>query len=1670
MRYILGEEIGRGGFGRVCEAHDSSGNRYAVKLVDRGDADSGEFLRMQFGFLSELDHKRILKAHDFDANGSQGPMMVTEFVDGVDLRAYVDANGHGDLVLITAKILDALRYLHSLGKMHRDIKPESILVFNEGGSAEIKLVDMGFDVGESTAVPTLFGTPAYFAPEIIRNMPCDGRADLYSLGATLYEMLTGTSPFGGSDEEEVLRKHLEYVPPAPSKIAADIDRAWDDFVGNLLRKEAFLRYRDATEAGLVLETLFKLPGIYVANITPPNSTPLVEREAEIEALSQLLTLPRTRGVLLCGERGSGVTRLIRETGGMAKLRGHKVLAVSLSEEMPGFMQIASEILGFEESNLEPVPVTESVLARDRDAYFEEILEAFQSRLPLDTTHILLIDRGEILEPREHQLLGALAARLGDRVGILVGYQMEQYAEDRRPEANVYDRIEIRPLGLHGLETLLSAYFGSAALPGGLAEELYHTTRGNPGLLQLTLEHLSSTGSLRVERKDEMLEVVWDKTMEVPTSVKDITRHKLADLSSAAMEALKVICVSGGQVDSELLSSMISEGRLRGIRDELVRGGFVEQEDGHTTLRLRREALSEVILERIRPDELTQMSLRLASLMEKGPKHVYDYYRLGLLYLQGGRPDTAFRYLAGSGDYFARFSARDALLAYRKALACGVSPELTASVEEKIGDLRLMLGELEAAKHHFSRALELRPSSLRKLGWVTSLLGRFTESIEILSKCKSDAEEKDDEVEIARVLCDLGYIYSMHSSRERGLEMLRRARRVFERIGLAREAATASNRIGYVEMRAGHFKRASRAWASAKRSYEEAGYRKGAAACLMSLGLCFRKQMDFGRAALCFKDALAILDEVKAVSEKAGCQQNYALLLLDQGQIGPAVELVNEALKVSSLLGKHSAIVNATILLAALDLEFGNWADAKAKLTGILDGSNGVGVYQKAIMNRYLAAAEAIAGNFERAEALIDESYRLAADADDAEGQGQAALTKAMILLRSGRVADAAESARKASTALSLSSSQLLATEAQRVLGEALCLKGEVTSGISALTAAREGFSALHDSLHMARVLRGLAHAQYLTHDFESFNRYLSCSLEIFRDRNARYDYALAALLGGEAATRRGSLLQARRYLLEAARIFEALGIEDLHKKAVDEMQNMPSGDFEVKAVSSLSRISHALNSSHDLTTVLNLAMDLALEYLGAERGVLMLKDEATGELATFVERAMDKESLNEVISVSGSIIESVRSTGEPVIASDATQDPRFKNSKSVRIHNIMSVMCVPLTMGDRLLGIIYLDSGGVPSDFSGLEKAFVEAFANQVSLAISNARFVGKLYDSVSDLRLRAGEKYNFDNIIGPGKKMQEVFRQVEKAAKSTISILLTGENGTGKELIAGLVHELSPRREKPLVKVNCAAIQRDLLETELFGIEKRVATGISPRSGFFERANGGTIFLDEVGDMPAATQMKVLRVLAEKEFERVGGSKVLKVDVRVISATNQDLKGLIERDLFRRDLYYRLNGMRIDLPPLRERIDDLQVLVDYFVGKYAVQNSKGRMHVLPQVMKLLAGYSWPGNVRELENCIEHAVVVADGAGIGIEHLPEEILESVGTSVSMVRVGSGSQLLPEAVRRLERRYILSALEEAGWVKTVAAHMLGIHESTLRKKMKVLDIHPNKERGEPKTTR
>ncbi len=319
-------------------------------------------------------------------------------------------------------------------------------------------------------------------------------------------------------------------------------------------------------------------------------------------------------------------------------------------------------------------------------------------------------------------------------------------------------------------------------------------------------------------------------------------------------------------------------------------------------------------------------------------------------------------------------------------------------------------------------------------------------------------------------------------------------------------------------------------------------------------------------------------------------------------------------------------------------------------------------------------------------------------------------------------------------------------------------------------------------------------------------------------------------------------------------------------------------------------------------------------------------------------------------------------------------------------------------------------------------------------------------------LRRQLRKKYRFENFVGDSEPIQKVFELIEKVSDTDSTVLITGESGTGKELIAKAIHYNSDRRDNPMVVINCGAIPEELLESELFGHEKGAFTGAhKSRIGRFELADGGTIFLDEIGDMSPNLQIKLLRVLQEQKFERVGSTRTIQTDIRIIAATNQDLISAANNGTFREDLYYRLNVIPIEVPPLRERRSDIPLLVDFFLKKFNEEKQKQKGFA-PETMDVLIQYDWPGNVRELENLVERVVILTNSDEIGLDDLPESVREDV-RAIESAETTIPKHGFDNAVEEYEKKLILKALDETNWVKAKAAKLLNMNRTTLIEKIK-----------------
>ncbi|RKZ21770.1 sigma-54-dependent Fis family transcriptional regulator [bacterium] len=435
------------------------------------------------------------------------------------------------------------------------------------------------------------------------------------------------------------------------------------------------------------------------------------------------------------------------------------------------------------------------------------------------------------------------------------------------------------------------------------------------------------------------------------------------------------------------------------------------------------------------------------------------------------------------------------------------------------------------------------------------------------------------------------------------------------------------------------------------------------------------------------------------------------------------------------------------------------------------------------------------------------------------------------------------------------------------------------------------------------------------------------------------------------------------------------------------------------------------------------------EAFGAERGFYLLHPKYVGKNLRFIyftTGRIKKATINE-IECSFSIISHILSTGEPVCIMNAVKDERFKESESIKKLNILSVLAFPMKdkYGD-IKGILYFDSRNVENLFSD---EHVEIGKKVIEVA---ERFLEHFYPEA----LRPVPFIYRGVVIGRSERMGRVFSRIRKLAKGDFTVLFTGESGVGKEVFAKLLHEMSPRREKPFVPIHCAAIPENLIESELFGYAKGAFTGaVRPKRGKVETAEGGTVFLDEIGDLSPGIQVKLLRFIEYKEFTRLGENVLRKADIRFICATHHNLEKLVEEGKFRKDLYYRINTAVVEIPPLRKRKEDIPVFVNYFASRY-------KKKVSPEVMRILLEYNYPGNVRELENIIKYASTMSEGNVIREEHLPLSLRERKEKEVN-----------ERSLDEIEKIYILEILRDNNWNISKTARELGISRTTLYTKMK-----------------
>jgi Nif-specific regulatory protein len=485
-------------------------------------------------------------------------------------------------------------------------------------------------------------------------------------------------------------------------------------------------------------------------------------------------------------------------------------------------------------------------------------------------------------------------------------------------------------------------------------------------------------------------------------------------------------------------------------------------------------------------------------------------------------------------------------------------------------------------------------------------------------------------------------------------------------------------------------------------------------------------------------------------------------------------------------------------------------------------------------------------------------------------------------------------------------------------------------------------------------------------------------------------------------------------------------------------------------LNALLRISKVVNSVRGLEALEKQVLESIFEVVPADQGAILLCEHGAGEWTSVF--GWDRRSAsNQPVQVSRTIVSRVLADGVAVLSNDLPAEAPFSATTSIVERSIHSVLAVPLEVFDRILGVIYLDAANPDAHFDENHLQLLTAIGSIAAAALDNARRMESLEQENRRLQDEIAVEHN---MVGDSPRMRDVYQFISRVAPRDITVLIYGESGTGKELVARAIHRSSARSSKPCVAINCATLAENLLESELFGHEKGSFTGaIAQKKGKLEIADGGTVFLDEIGELAASLQAKLLRVLQEREFERLGGTRTIKLDVRVIAATNRDLEEEVRRGRFREDLFYRLNVVSMRMPSLRERREDIPLLASYFAAKFSQRSNRQVLGVSPQARTCLSSYDWPGNVRELENAIERAVVLGSSDMILPEDLPEALLEKAESA------GATMTAFHDALREAKKRLILNAFEQAQGSYTDAAKLLGLHPNYLHRLIRNLNMKP-----------
>ena len=1690
-RYRILETLGKGGSGAVYRAFDSVEKReVAIKVLSAElSASQSSLASEEFRLLASHTHANLVQVYDYGTTTDGLRYFTMELLEGEDLLGYLgrtlpapaERAAAPHLADLLDQVLAALDYIHSRGLVHQDLKPQNILVSEQEGAARVKLIDFGLARAAGTESQELSGTIEYLAPELIKGEPPTARSDLYSLGILLHEIFLGQPPFHGRKMEELIKGHLEGGGVDPGSLP----REYRELTMRLLEKDPANRPRAAEEVRR------ELPG---ARERTPHSLPafspvFVGREATLsKLLARIAAEPDggPGGALLLGPTGMGKSRLLRELQVRTQVSEIPIyLEACREEDHPGALlqrllgRIAAENDG------------EHGLVARLDECLDNLLQDDSAGASIESFHFkvtnllvelaggeacaIAIDDLQWADSLSLNTLAHLARRAagaGTPPGLFLACRLDGeedlgFTRNLEELFNIpesLERITLEGLEPGDLSTYMERLLGHAeGLPEGLREPLQRDTGGNPFYIEEYLRLLGDLGAF--ERKGSTWTLKADVSIPIPGSLEDAARRRLENVGGRRRAVLEAAAV---------LSRPFSIEELRGLL------ALIDGEEPSPKGKLR-EALDGVVLDQLLRREGSLYSFAhaaleqaaYAGLEEKARRSLHGQAAAWLLQESGPEKEPPLEELA-------------------RHLFFSDHPERARESLERAGRQALRQGGLREASTCLGRAIQVsrEPEDLfsscllREEVW--GRLGRKEEQLEDIGRLRELADELGDETNRGEVtLREALYLDSVGKKRE-GLAKLDEMLETGTAEGSLR--ARLLNRRGMFLLFLSEFAEAESSLRAALQVAGELEDQELRAECLQLLGSGHYLQGIYDEALAEMEGALAIRRELGDNQRAGALESNIGLIRLDRGELEVAEEHFKGSLKTFRRIGLRSAEAGNLVNLGLVYTEMG-------RLERALDFISEALQIRRELAHRQgigtdlgnLGAVWMRIGKYEKAIPLLKQAIEIAEEVENLPSLAINESRLATILIHKGEGEAAARGLERARAAAAdgggsrqrleillagarLQLHQGAPAEAVGELDRALEVASKAGAGNSVIECLGLRAEALIDSNSLEEADKVSLEAVRL---LEEHPGWLDCSQEVWFTRHR----ALTALHSSglksgdpDAALRRAYIL-----LREKADAFEDPDLRSAFIESLPRHREIDRAHAELLTrrreeagtrERSFYEIAKSLHSIVDLDPLLDHLLELAIETTRAGKGLILLRDREQS-LTIRAVRGMQRESVTDATEICQSVIEDVAVGGAPVLAVDASSDERFRQRESIISFKIQTLMCVPLSVRNEVLGAVYVDGRGTDS-FSTEDLDFLVSFAQLAAIAIDNANLMKSLKQENLYLRKEVETRYQFQNLVCNSEVMQQLAHLLEKVSRSDVSILVTGETGTGKSMVARAVHYASQRSSKPFVTVDCGALPENLLESELFGHLKGAFSGaVHDRTGLIEEADGGTLFLDEVTNTSLELQAKLLRVLQEGEIRKVGENKPRKVDVRILAATNTPIREAVEEGIFREDLFYRLNVVPVEMPALRERREDISALTMIFLELACERSGRKMTGFTEEAMSLLEAAPWRGNVRELENSIEKLVILAEAERIDGDTL-RAILPGLSGAESPARLPAAAApaaASPEAeLARLEdfdrhwqeaeRLYLLALVEKAAWNLSAAGRIAGVrNRNTLISRLK-----------------